>query len=313
MRAQENFISIEGYLYNHKLVERTVQNKESKMYGQTFIGGTVNVAVDEEGMNVIEVRYNFITPTTKDGSPNRTYNTLAKIIKENPTWLAVGKENCEKVSITRARLVENNFIGRDGQMVSAKSNEASFINILDRQVSPENRFSVDIVLNGLREIDEDPERGLDAYAVLKGYVFDFRNEAQQVELTVRNADAINYFAGLDLSNSNVVYTKVWGEINSTTVERKVEVPSAFGAPQIRTTTSTAKEWLVTGAQAEPYDFDDEGTITADELRASLQAREVRLAGVQERHDRQSTPASAFAAGPTTPVSELIAKKGNFNF
>ena len=47
---------IEGRLYQHNLVMKTVKNEQSAEFGKEFISGTIDIATDEEGLNVIPVQ-----------------------------------------------------------------------------------------------------------------------------------------------------------------------------------------------------------------------------------------------------------------
>ena len=48
MRKAENNCRVEGRVYEHDLQLKTVQNKESANYGKEFIGGTLDIATDDE-------------------------------------------------------------------------------------------------------------------------------------------------------------------------------------------------------------------------------------------------------------------------
>ena len=63
--------------------------------------------------------------------------------------------------------------------------------------------------------------------------------------------------------------------------------------------------VITGAAKEPYLWDDESTITANELNEAIQKREVDLATMKKRQDDYKASKNAPAA--TAPA------KGSFNF
>ena len=96
MRKNENTEHIEGRIYDHELVVKTVQNQQSPNYGKQFIAGKLAVAVDEEGINVIETHYTYVTETTKAGGKNKTFGVLKKIIDEGKTWITVQYANAQK-------------------------------------------------------------------------------------------------------------------------------------------------------------------------------------------------------------------------
>jgi len=302
MRKMRNYELVAGYLYDAKLQSRVVENTASKVYGKEYISGSVDIATDDDLLNVITIRYGFVT------SDNKNYNVLKQIMENGETVLKVGADRALKVSASTS-LLESNFPSRQtGEMISAKQNDGGFINIVNELPDGDrNKFEVDILACGLREVEADPDRNIDFHAILKGYVFNFRNEAQYVELVVKNQDAINYFAGFELSDSAPILTKVAGEINSTTIVKKTEEAGAFGGPSVRTTTRTLREWLVTWAQAEPYELGPDGAMTKEDMDKCLGDREVRIAEAAAR--RSTTQAPTQTASFTTPV----AKKGGFSF
>ena len=64
MRKNENTQHIEGRLYQHNLEIKTVKNQTSENFGKEFISGTMDIAVDEAGLNVLQVHFTYVTPTT---------------------------------------------------------------------------------------------------------------------------------------------------------------------------------------------------------------------------------------------------------
>ena len=60
MRKVKNQEIIKGYIYEHKLAIKTVQNKESDNFGKPYISGTIDIATDEDCTNVITDRNKYI-------------------------------------------------------------------------------------------------------------------------------------------------------------------------------------------------------------------------------------------------------------
>ena len=135
MKKNARFINterIEGYVYStgsnfNQLSERTT-GENSKHPGTKYIAGDLDIAVDEEGLNVITIHYTYATPTYGSGQVNNTYTALKRII-DNPdrTWINGGKENAFKVQCTGVSIAINDFIGADGKFVAAIRNEGGFI------------------------------------------------------------------------------------------------------------------------------------------------------------------------------------------
>ena len=91
----------EGRLYSFDLEKKKVQNVNSPNFGKEFWSGTLNIATDEEGLNIVPVHYTFVTSTfAKSGKTDSRYTALEKIKNENKTWLEVGKDNAEMIRLT---------------------------------------------------------------------------------------------------------------------------------------------------------------------------------------------------------------------
>lgn len=317
MRKNQNVERIEGYVYQHELSLKQVQNQNSENFGKNFISGTVDVATDEEGINLVPVHYTFVTEYTKAGKKNGTYAILKQIIDEEKTWIKVGKDEALKVRLEPS-LDLNDFYVND-ELVSAKRNEGGFARIVTA-LAPENRsyFEVDTIITNATLIEADEEKNIpEDYLSLRGVVFNFRNEIKPVDFTVRAANGMKYFDSLDISPSNPVYTKVWGKI-TTRVIKSASAPteSAWGESVVFERERKVKEWEITGSQSEVYEFGAEGVITAAELTECMQNREVYLAEVKKRAEEyaasQSAPAAPAAgfggiAQPSTPVNNAAFK------
>ena len=310
MRKNINTEHIEGRVYQHELSLKKVQNKESENYGKEFISGTLDIATDEEGLNVLTTHYTYVTETTKAGKKNATFAALKKIMDEGKTWIKDGKDNATKVKIDTA-LALNDFYVQDDALVSAKRNEGGFVTIVDKlcDFSERNTFSADIVITNVNRVEADEEKGIEKdYVVVRGAIFNFRNELLPVEYIVKNDAGMNYFENLEASPSNPIYTKVWGKIISeTSVTTKTE-ESAWGDAAVKTYEKKTKEWVVTGTAKVPYDFGDPEVMTTEELTKAMQDREVYLAEVKKKSDEYK---AQKAAGNTT--SAPVAAKGGFNF
>jgi len=313
MRKAQNTERIEGRIYQHDLTVKQVQNQASENFGKDFIAGNIEVATDEEGLNVIKVHFTYVTETNKSGAKNATYATLKKIIDENKTWVTVGKDAATKVRIDTA-LALNDFYNNNDELVSAKTNEGGFVTIVNElgEVAQRNTFSVDMVITNVTHVDKDDEKNIKEHALVKGAIFNFRNDLLPVEFKVENEQGIKYFDGLGVSGSEPVYTRVWGKIISETKTTTQEVESAFGEAAVRTYRNTNKEWVITGTAKVPYDFGDENILTAEELTKAAQNREVYLADVKKRAEEYK----ASRAAGTTPASTnatTATKTAEFNF
>ena len=324
MRKNVNMENIEGRVYEHDLTLKTVQNQQSENYGKEFINGSVSVATDEAGLNVLTVHYTYVTETTKQGKQNATYANLKKIM-EGKTWVNDGKDAAMKVRLTPSAAL-NDFYPQGGdQLVSQQRNEGGFVSILT-DLSPEGpgrqKFTFDTVITGVTLVEADSERNIaNDYAKITCAIFNFRNDILPFTLIARSNGAIDYFMNLNASPNEPVYTQVWGEIVSTTVRIEKTVESAFGEPAVEISERSQREWVVTGAKPEPYLFGEDDTITAEDLSKAIANRNVYLEEVKtrakeyygSRGNAVTATKSVGATSTPTPTPNATIPAGGFNF
>lgn len=318
MKYKQNSERIEGRIYQHDLAIKTVQNQSSQNFGKEFIAGTLEVAVDDAGLNVIPVHFTYVTEVTSKGQTNRTFTVLKKIIDEGKTIITDGMDEATKVRIDTA-LALNDFYTNDDSLVSIKTNEGGFVTIIN-ELSGENErntFSADMVITGVTRVEADEEKNIkEDYVTVKGAIFNFRGDLLPLEFIVKNAGGMKYFEDLGASNSEPVYTKVWGRINCETKTTIVEEESAFGEAAVKKYERKTKEWVITGTAKVPYEFGDEEILTGEELTKAMQAREVMLADIKKRSEEYK---AQKAAGNTDSIHKAqtgakpAAKAGTFNF
>lgn len=321
MRKAINTEHIEGRIYQHDLTVKTVQNQNSQNFGKEFISGNLEIAVDEEAMNVIPVHFTYVTETTKSGGKNSTFAALKKVIDEGKAWITDGKDAATKVKIDTA-LALNDFYAQDDSLVSVKTNEGGFVTIVTELCNEgeRNTFSTDMLITSVTGVDVDEEKNInEPYVSVRGFVFNFRNDILPVEFIVRNQNGMKYFMDLDVTQAEPIYTKVWGKINCTTTMVEKTEESAFGEAAVKTYERKTKEWTITGTAKIPYDFDDDNVLTRDEVTKACQDREVMLAEKKKQRDewqasKISAQSNAFAGGAmNAPEPAPAAKKGGFNF
>jgi len=319
MRKTLNKVTLAGRVYESNIALKTVQDQSKESYGTEFINGTLDIATDDECLNIVQVHFTYVTETTKQGKKNATFGVLKDIINSGKTVVANGKDEATCVKIDTALDLNDFYTSRNGEetLVSAKRCEGGFVTKVATLPEDRNRFEVDMLINGTRYVEKDEEKNIPAdYLVIKGAVFDFRGAIKPVEFVVKSAGGIKYFESLDASPKNLTFTKVWGQIHSTTVVTRKEEESAFGEPVVKEYTKTTKEWVVTGtskAEAAYPIGDGEAGITEDEIKQALANREVYLADVKKR-------AEEYAASKKVKDDELPfgntsapAATGGFNF
>lgn len=325
MKANARFINtekIEGYVYstgsNFNQLSERVTGENSKNPGTKYIAGDLDIATDENGLNVITIHYSYVTPTyAKSGQTNNTYVALKKII-DNPdkTWINGGRDNAFKVQCTGTSIGVNDFIAADGSKVAALRNENGFCSIV-AELGPEderNTFSTDMLITKVTHVDANPEKNIaEDFTTVSGAIFGYGPTLLPVSFVVRNILGMNYFEGLEASPSNPVFTKVWGRINCMTIKTERKEESAFGEAAVQTYERKSREYVITGTAKVPYDFGDEEVLTAADVNKMTQDRQVMLAEIEKRHnERQLNKATGgvnFNATAATKAAQTVPEGG----
>lgn len=321
MRKNLNSMQVIGRIHSfgengRNMLELKVSGEKSKNPGTEFISGTINVATDEAGLNVIPVHFTYVTATyAKSGAANKNFTTLKNLISNGKTWIDHGKDGATKVKIDGALALNEFYVEENGEdrLVSAKVNEGSFIDIVNELPADESEratFKTDMLITRTKMVEADEEKGTDAYVEVGGAIFNFRNALLPITFTVRNPQGMNYFESLDIEPSEPVYTKVWGKINCSTEKKTTTEESAFGEAKVTTYEKKVRDWVITGCSREGYAFGDEEVLTVADINTAMQDREVYLADIKKRaEDYKAQNATATPAAPEAPK----AKVGGFTF
>ena len=315
MKNMINKTHIEGYLYEHAL-EMKESGPNSKNPGTKFITGTVSIATDEAGINIVPVHFTYVTATTATGKANNTFSVLSNIVDGNiGTVMKDGKAKAGKLRIDSALGLNEFFTDRNGkeELVSAKRNEGGFVHMVDVLVEDEkdrNTFECDMIITGATRIEANEERQTPEKVIVKGAIFDFRKNLMPIEFSALNPNAMNYFEDLGATSKEPVFTKIKGRQVSETVVKTIVEKSAFGDDSVKEVKNSRRDFVITWAAEDPYVWDDESTITVAELNEAISKREVDLAAMKTRQDEYRA-SRGNAAAPANKIA--TPSTGAFNF
>ena len=315
MKNMINKTHIEGYLYEHAL-EMKESGPNSKNPGTKYITGTVSIATDEAGINIVPVHFTYVTATTATGKVNNTFSVLSNIVDGNiGSIMKDGKAKAGKLRIDSALGLNEFFTDRNGkeELVSAKRNEGGFVHMVDVLVEDEkdrNTFECDMIITGATRIEANEERQTPEKVIVKGAIFDFRKNLMPVEFSALNPNAMNYFEDLGATSKEPVFTKIKGRQVSETIVKTIVEKSAFGDDSVKEVKNSRRDFVITWAAEDPYVWDDESTITVAELNEAISKREVDLAAMKTRQDEYRA-SKGNAAAPANKIATPAA--GAFNF
>lgn len=322
MRKNVNKVTLEGRVYGFgdnngkNMLEVRTSGPESKVPGTVFIKGVLQVAIDDAGINVIPVYYTYVTEKTKNGGNNSTFAALKKILDNGVTWSSHGPDAAPKVKIDTSIKLNEFYTEENGEekLVSTKVCEGGFLTFVDHlepDIEKRNSFVADMIITRATRVEADPENHIpEDFVRINGAIFDFRNALLPVDFIVRNPNGMSYFESAGVEDEPL-YTKVTGSIFYKNEVEAVTEESAFGGPIVSNRPKRSKEWLVNSAAKMPYEFGEEGVLTADELKEAMQARNVYLAEMKAKQEEYR----ARAASTTTPIQPPVKKAaaGGFNF
>ena len=320
MRTNKNAEQIAGRIYTHDLSMRKVENKNSENYGKDFINGTLDIATDDAGMNVLQVHYSYVTPTTKAGKGNASYNALKQIIENGKTILNDGLDQATCVRLTPS-IALNDFYPQGGDdLVSTPRHEGGFVTILRSaaELPPEaerNKFECDVLITNVNHVEKNEERGIEEdYVQLKGCIFNFRNDILPMTFIVRHPGAMKYFENAEIDPVNPMYTGIRGYVENRTVKIEKTVESAFGEDAVDTIERRVRNWVINHANKVPYDFGDPDILTPTDIQKGLENRNVMLAEIKQRsveYYKNQGSTAAFASTPSPAAAGM--PSGGFKF
>lgn len=147
---------IEGILSEIDLASK-VWNNNDVISGKVIVKVVAPVVKDGPTVDCeVPVQF-FVKKMTNNGTENPAYTDLHKILTKGKSIAAVGEEAADCVRITSARVVMNEYYGRNGQFVSFPRVNGSFIKVIPRtQMMPKASADIDFIIRDIKhETDRD--------------------------------------------------------------------------------------------------------------------------------------------------------------
>lgn len=228
---------------------------EGKMSdGRDYKRATVTIRVTQpvdgkEETSEIPVSF-FASPYTKTGKPNPAYKSLVAL-KELKTAQNVGIDAADQVRITSGALSENNFVSRNGNLISGFQIRGSFINQTKINESAAT-FNTEIYIMDIHdEFDrnEEPTGRL----VVRGGIVQYGGRLDVIDFIVEAPDKVEFVSSHWEKNTT---QRINGRVRVTSqeVEKSTE-SSGWGEEISETTTTFVRELIITGGDDDPKDED----------------------------------------------------------
>lgn len=312
--------TIIGRIFDNSL-ELKVTGATSKNPNTPYIQGELNIAIDEDGINVIPVNFTYVTEIYSKSKKKNPNFAILKDIMENPekTWVKGGKDNAYKIKIENSAFSLNDFYVIENQkIVSSTKNEGGFLTILSELPEEKDRssFEFDAVITKAEVVEADPEKNIpEEYVKLKAILFDYTNRILPTDLIVKSKGGQDYFLNADISSKNPLYTKVWGQISNRTIIKEKTTETAFGDNVVTSSETHVREWIINKAAKVPYEFGDESVLTVEELKKAMQDREIHLSEVKQNrldYEAKKQTSNDSSKSAESAFSTTVAN-GDFDF
>ena len=308
-RQATNKVFIEGILSEINLEKRNYTNKSGEP--TEAIGGNIKVLV-EQGEATYEVPvYMFANRYTLAGKENSAYNSIKTVMDEYSSIAAVGKDAADRIRIGSGVVKMNDFVGRNGEIVSQPRVHASFVSKVLRNFTPKAEFELEVVFqDALRVVDRDgveldPPK-LKVNAIVPGYTAPSASvmNLEVVPLIAYSPVAIN---AIEQNWEKGKTYKVFGRLNFTSVVREVTEEVGFGDPVVKTYTNSISEFVIEKGSTVP--LDEEYAFNVNDIREGMAARKSRL----EAKKLEGVKVNKIDAKPelgnfkktTGPIGEII--------
>lgn len=304
----ENKVNLRGWVFDYKLDARTTST-DANTPNMEFISGWMDVATDEDGLNIVRVQWGFLGTrrTYKNGKDNDTYTTVKEIASAGKSWKNDGKDAAPRVRIDGS-IETNDWVNNNGELVSPKQVTGQFCHTLTatEQTTPCAKFSADMLAQSaaMRESMTGEE-----YMELKGFVFGWGDNIYPVTFSVPGEQGQKFFEDCDITPSDPYFGKVWGDICSTVqhIEREVDDSQVgFGQVAAVDQTRTLRTWNVEGANIS-LGLSEE-TVEQSDLERMMKRREERLADVKARSEARRNSSSGQAGFPASVTAAAPKKK-----
>lgn len=294
-------VNITGILKKKELERKTTKDGE-------VISGHLIVETEPGNEIRLDTYVNKMTKGTaeKPSQESSVWKNQIRVLEEyvsmtdlmkNGQDETTARANATKFSV-RARLGLNDYVDRDGNVVSSPRLNAGF-SFFSRQdagtiVTPCARFEVEgFVIEKRPEMKGDDETGR---LLLKLVVPGYRGLAQPMDFVV-SKDASDYVNDhYEVGHTVHVYGDIVHRVNSVTKHK-----AGFMKTETEVVTTIVNEMLIDNGEPEPYDMENQQAYQPDAIRTAMRYRENEyLPEVKRKAAEKKAAPAAPANGFATP-------------
>lgn len=230
----------------------------------------------------------FATEYTSTGKPNPAWKSLNDL-QMMKTAQNVGIDAASHVRLTGATLQENNFVARNGNLISGWQIRGSFVN--EAKVADVASFVTDIFIMDMHdEVDRDGDTT--GRLVVRGGIVQYGGKLDVVDFIVESPDTVEYITRNWEVNGTVT---VKGRIRVLSQEEEVQ-SSGWGEDVPDTTTRFVRELIITTGddtcKEEEFAYDPAEIKKAyNERKAAIEQLQINARASMPKQGAKSAPAA----------------------
>lgn len=253
IRESLNRVIIEGILAEVNIEEKTFMDGDGRR--SEGLSGFIKIKVDDgtpDSPYLIKDRV-FAKKLKNNGEPNLAYSLLEEIRDTYVSIAACGNEDeADCVCINRGKIIQNEFYDRNGNLVSAPSVSANFIDKVPRdRLSPSTSFEMELFIES-KEPEVDSEGCETGRYVVRGTNVGYGEKINVFTLYAVNPNVINVIENNWDEGSTVYCT---GYLNFKNSVETLASKSDFGRTIERQRTVFLEELIIDGGDTAPLDGD----------------------------------------------------------
>lgn len=316
-KGLNNYVHVEGYFYdvgsgNNALTMKTVERKDSPNFGMNFFNGELLIATDEACTNIVSIHYTYepefrVNKETKEKTANKNFAAIKKLLDENKSVIAVGKDEATKLSINTSMTENAWYSAQNNEVRSTARLEGGWITtnvLLNPDENERAVFEINAFLNtdAVKHVQHDD--GDDTLRLHCG-VFNFRNDISIVDFVGGSAQ-VDFFE--DIVSDGPVFACLIGVLDFKNIELTKTEEGAFG-PVVRKISHKKKDYVITNVINYDRHLEDGNPLNSENITKAIQDREVRLAAVKTNYeDYQANKAASGTIFDTAPAASTTGKK-----
>jgi len=290
MREADNKVFIEGTVSEISMEVKQVQGKEA-------ISGEIVVLTGDNLIHTVDV---FAYKLKKDGTENSVFKGLSTVMTDYKSIAKFGMDEADKVRISGAKLVVNDWYNPAGVLSSTVKINTNFVNRLKagEEFNPKAEFEVEVFIHKITDETDKKTNDLTGRKIISGLVPIYDGKVVPMDFVVADKDLINAVTAMYEAGQTI---KIYGDLNNTVITTTKVTAVAIGKPKETTSTITTNERIFTGG-SDPYMEDSALAFKVDTIKNAMS---VRTEALEELKNKKTSPSNGNAGGKTassTPKS-----------